>query len=187
MFNSSVGGRKLFEKKNKKKNWKIWKISKKKFTCFLFSTVTIYRLYHTHSLGSVEPTIALSESLWSRIVTQNKKKKKINQKNQKNQKFQKKRKKKKKKYLLVFVLVFVFVVLFLWFPTPMMRLNLIVRDESMFRSPELHFSKLIAMGLCMYTFIVKLMHWTVRSIERLVWTIYAILWVLSLMEVHFSS
>ena len=36
---------------------------------FLFSTVTVYRLNHTYSLGSVEPTIALSKSLWSRIVT----------------------------------------------------------------------------------------------------------------------
>ena len=35
----------------------------------MFSTVTIYRLDHTYSLGSVEPTIALSKSLWSRIVT----------------------------------------------------------------------------------------------------------------------
>ena len=35
----------------------------------MLCTVTVYRLYHTHSLGSVEPTIALSESLWSRIVT----------------------------------------------------------------------------------------------------------------------
>ena len=43
---------------------------------FSFSTVTIYRLDHTHSLGSVEPTIALSESLWSRIVTLIKKKEK---------------------------------------------------------------------------------------------------------------
>ena len=53
----------------KKKNLKNLKNSKKMFTCFSFSTVTVYRLYHTHSLGSVEPTIALSESLWSRIVT----------------------------------------------------------------------------------------------------------------------
>ena len=32
------------------------------------------------------------------------------------------------------------VVLFLWFPTPMMRLSLTVWDENMFRSPKLHFS-----------------------------------------------
>ena len=68
----------------KKKKFEKFKISKKKFACFLFSTVTIYRLYHTHSLGSVEPTIALSESLWSRIVTQKFKK------NQKNKNFKKK-------------------------------------------------------------------------------------------------
>jgi preprotein translocase subunit SecY len=85
---------------------------KKNNLLFLFSIVTIYRLYHTHSLGSVEPTIALSESLWSRIVTQNKKKKKSE-----NQKFQKKKKKN------LFASVFVFVVLFMlcYFPIPMMN------------------------------------------------------------------
>ena len=60
MFNSSVGGRFIEKKK---------KIEKKIIYLFLFSTVTIYRLDHTYSLGSVEPTIALSKSLWSRIVT----------------------------------------------------------------------------------------------------------------------
>jgi hypothetical protein len=53
----------------------------------VFSIVPIYRLYHTHSLGSVEPTIALSESLWSRIVTKIKRKK---SKKSENKKFQKK-------------------------------------------------------------------------------------------------
>ena len=81
MFNSSVGVRKLFEKPKKLKKLKNFK--KKLIYLFSFSTVTIYRLYHTHSLGSVEPTIALSESLWSRIVTQNKKKKKIKSKKSK--------------------------------------------------------------------------------------------------------
>ena len=58
------------------------------FVCLLsFYIVTVYRLYHTHSLGSVEPTIALSESLWSRIVAQNKNKNKI--KKSENGKFQK--------------------------------------------------------------------------------------------------
>ena len=69
---------------------------------FSFSTVTVYRLNHTYSLGSVEPTIALSESLWSRIVTYIEKSKKS-----KNQKLQ--------KYLLlfcVFVCLFVLCVLF---------------------------------------------------------------------------
>ena len=55
----------------------IKKIEKEKKNCFCclficlfsFSTVTIYRLDNTYSLGSVEPTIALSKSLWSRIVT----------------------------------------------------------------------------------------------------------------------
>ena len=89
MFNSSVGGRKLFAKTKKKiQNSKKFK---KIFYLFLFSTVTIYRLYHTHSLGSVEPTIALSESLWSRIVT-------LIKKNNKKIKIS-----KKKKYLLLFV------------------------------------------------------------------------------------
>ena len=66
MFNSSVGGR--FIEKKKKKFEKFEKF-KKIIYLFLFSTVTIYRLNHTYSLGSVEPTIALSKSLWSRIVT----------------------------------------------------------------------------------------------------------------------
>ena len=67
MFNSSVGGR-FIEKK--RKNLKNLKNSKKKIIyLFLFSTVTVSRLDHTHSFGSVEPTIALSKSLWSRIVT----------------------------------------------------------------------------------------------------------------------
>ena len=40
------------------------------FVClFSFYIVTVYRLDHTYSSGSVEPTIALSKSLWSRIVT----------------------------------------------------------------------------------------------------------------------
>ena len=52
---------------------KLTKIQKNNLLVFVFYG-TIYRLYHTHSFGSVEPTIALSESLWSRIVTQNKKK-----------------------------------------------------------------------------------------------------------------
>ena len=69
---------------------------KKIFACFLFSTVTIYRLYHTHSLGSVEPTIALSESLWSRIVTLIK----MKRKKSKNQKIS-------KIFLLLFVCLFV--------------------------------------------------------------------------------
>ena len=90
--------------------------------------MTIYRLYHTHSLGSVEPTIALSESLWSRIVTQNQKKK------------------YKKIIIIIFASVYVFVVLFVYFPTPMTRLNLIVWDESMFRSPELHVFKINCYG-----------------------------------------
>ena len=55
--------------KRKEKNSKIQKKFKKIIYLFLFSTVTIYRLDHTYSLGSVEPTIALSKSLWSRIVT----------------------------------------------------------------------------------------------------------------------
>ena len=80
MFNSSVGGRKLFEKT--KKIEKFAKI-KKIIYLFLFSIVTIYRLYHTHSSGSVEPTIALSKSLWSRIVTKKIKKKLENRKFQK--------------------------------------------------------------------------------------------------------
>ena len=71
MFNSSVGGRFI---KKKRKNLKNLKNSKKIIYLFLFSTVTIYRLDHTYSLGSVEPTIALSKSLWSRIVTLIKKK-----------------------------------------------------------------------------------------------------------------
>ena len=65
MFNSSVGGRFqfIFFKKN------LEKIEKKNNLLISFSTVTVYRLDHTYSLGSVEPTIALSKSLWSRIVT----------------------------------------------------------------------------------------------------------------------
>jgi len=66
MFNSSVGGR-FIEKKRKK--FEKFEKFKKIIYLFLFSTVTIYRLDHTYSLGSVEPTIALSKSLWSRIVT----------------------------------------------------------------------------------------------------------------------
>ena len=66
MFNSSVGGR-FIEKK--RKNLKNLKNSEKIIYLFSFSTVTVSRLDHTHSFGSVEPTIALSESLWSRIVT----------------------------------------------------------------------------------------------------------------------
>ena len=62
--------------------------------------MTVYRLYHTHSLGSVEPTIALSESLWSRIVTHKTKK-------QKNKK--KKSKSEKPKISKIFASVFVFV------------------------------------------------------------------------------
>ena len=47
------------------------------FVClFSFYIVTVYRLDHTYSSGSVEPTIALSKSLWSRIVTKKKKSKK---------------------------------------------------------------------------------------------------------------
>ena len=66
MFNSSVGGRKLFAKTKKKiENFEKFK---KIFYLFLFSTVTIYRLDHTYSFGRVEPTIALSESMWSHIV-----------------------------------------------------------------------------------------------------------------------
>ena len=64
----------------------------------MFSTVTVYRLDHTHSLGSVEPTIALSESLWSRIVTLIKK---INQKNEKKMKIL-------KKYLLLLFVCLLF-------------------------------------------------------------------------------
>jgi predicted transcriptional regulator len=78
------GEGKLFEKPKKLKNLKNFK---KIIYLFSFYTVTIYRLYHTHSLGSVEPTIALSESLWSRIVTQNKKKKNKKKKNQKTKNF----------------------------------------------------------------------------------------------------
>ena len=83
MFNSSVGGR-IFSLFKEKKNLKNSKIQKNNLLVFVFYG-TIYRLYHTHSLGSVEPTIALSESLWSRIVTKIKKK----SKKKKNQKIKK--------------------------------------------------------------------------------------------------
>jgi hypothetical protein len=92
------------------KNWKICKNQKKLIYLFLFSIVTIYRLYHTHSLGSVEPTIALSESLWSRIVTLIKRKK---------------MKRKKKKYCIyVYMYLFVlFVCLFSFYIVTVYRLD----------------------------------------------------------------